>query len=450
MAQSTTITLESLASTIVEQTAHLSHHLGAEKIPKPTLAESGHVGYAGESLALRKARYELARAAKSLLLLAQGPEDTTLNLMWCALDVANMDVLVRFSFFTAVPVDTQQGIAAADLAAKVDLPVDLTERVIRFAIGNGLFAEPTPGMFTHSAASAALAHSPQLCAVGRMAAGPLTSIAVRMADALELQQAGRNKQSKSVLTGQSELGAEDPAFCLAFPGYKDPWDMAHNHKEFAEIGHTFMREQGSTSRMKIDHLLRARDWSDIGSQPRVVVDVGGSLGHASVALASILPNATFIVQDANQTALDQGRAEAAAEHPEYAARISFAVHDFFTPMPADIAGDVFLLQWILHDWSDVDAVRIIKSLVPGLKPGARVLIAEAVRHAPPAQLANTLDDKMVLFQDMTMLSAHKARERSVAEFVKIFQEADERFHHVATGGGVDGAYRSLLEFEFSG
>jgi 6-hydroxytryprostatin B O-methyltransferase len=271
-------------------------------------------------------------------------------------------------------------------------------------------------------------------------------MAVRIADALELEQAGRQGVSKTVFSGQSELGPEDPAFCLAFPGYSSPWEMAHENKEFAEVGHTFMREQGSTSRMKIDHLLKARDWSEFGEAR--IVDVGGSLGHASIALASALPNATFIVQDANTVALDQGRELVSQQFPHLIDRISFAQHDFFTPMPAMLDGDIFLFQWILHDWNDADALRIIKSLVPGLKPGARVFIAEAVRPAPPAAMANTLDEKLVLFQDMTMLAAHKARERSVAEFVRIFEEADARFHHVSTGGGKDGAYRSLLEFEF--
>ena len=441
-----TATLESLTASVVGNVAALAHHLGAEGIAKPTLDERSHAGYGGESTALRQARYDLARAAKSLLMLAQGPEDTVLALMWSAIDASNMDVLVRFKLFSAVPLDSTTGIAATDLAKKVDLPVDTTERIVRYAIGNGLFAEVAPGFFIHSAASAVLARSPELCAVGRMAAGPLTAMTVRTADALELQQAGRNGVSKTLLTGQSKLGPEDPAFCLAFPSYGNPWEMAHADAEFADIGHTFMREQGSTSRMKIDHLVKARDWSDASEAK--IVDVGGSLGHASIALAAALPKATFIVQDANEVALDQGRALVSGDYPDLKSRISFAQHDFFTPMPKDVDGDIFLFQWILHDWNDTDTVRILQNLVPGLKPGARVLIAEAVRPAPPARLANTLDEKMVLFQDMTMFAAHNSRERSVADFTRLFGEADPRFHHVATGGGVDGAYRSLLEFEF--
>ena len=439
-------TLESLKTTIVDKVTALSDHLSVEGFAQPTIEEGGHAGYEGESLALRQARHDLARAAKSLLLLAQGPEDTVLSLMWSAIDAANMDVLVRFNLFGAVPLDAPGGISSKDLAAAVDLPVDLTERVVRFAIGNGLFAEATPGNFVHSAASSLLARSQELRAVGRMAAGPLTHAVVRLADALELQRAGRQGVTATLLSGQSELGPMAPAFCLAFPGFNDPFHMGIENKAFAEVGHAFMRDQQSTSMMKIDHLLQGRDWSDCARSR--IVDVGGSLGHASIALASALPEATFIVQDVSIVGLDQGREIVAKQFPKLADRISFEQHDFFQPMPAETAGDVFLLQWILHDWSDSDAVRIIKGIVPGLKSGARVLIAEAVRPAPPAALASTLDEKLVLYQDMTMLASHNARERTVSEFVKLFGEADARFRHVGTGGGVDGAYRSLLEFEF--
>lgn len=297
-------TLESLVTTVVKAASTVNYQLGAESLPKPTFAEAGYSNYLGESLALRKARYELATAAKSLLLLSQGPEDTALSIMWSAIDTSNMDVLIRFKIFEAIPLEQPGGISATELATKIGLPLAVTVRIVRFAIANGIFSEAEPGIFIHSAVSASLARSRELCAVGRMAAGPLTSMAVRIADALELQQAARNGIAKTLISGQSQLGSEETAFSLAFDGYNSPWDMAHKHAEFAEIGHAFMRDQGSTSRMKIKHLLDARDWKSIGSDCPVIVDVGGSLDHASIALAQILPNATFIVQDANTQALD--------------------------------------------------------------------------------------------------------------------------------------------------
>ncbi|KAK8053728.1 hypothetical protein PG996_013029 [Apiospora saccharicola] len=310
-----TATLESFTAIVVEKVAALSDHLGAQSIPNPTLKEAGHVGYQGESLALRQARYDLARAAKSLQLLAQGPEDTALSLFRSAFDASNMEVLLRFRFFDAVPLDAttkEDGISTADLAAKVDLPLDVTERI---------------------------------------------------------------------------------------------------------------------------------------------VDVGGSLGHASIALASAMPRATFLVQDATAATVEEGRALVQQQFPELAPRIAHAQHDFFTPMPAEAVGaHVYLLQWILHDWTDADAdadaVRILRGLVPALtKPGARVLISEAVRPAPPARLAHTLDDRVVMEEDLIMLASHASKERSVDEFTSLFEEADARFRLVATGGGVDGAFRSVLEYE---
>ena len=47
-----------------------------------------------------------------------------------------------------------------------------------------------------------------------------------------------------------------------------------------------------------------------------------------------------------------------------------------------------------------------------------------------------------------MMAVHDARERTVADFVRLFQEADPRLTYVGTTGGVDGAFQSLVEFQF--
>jgi len=53
-------------------------------------------------------------------------------------------------------------------------------------------------------------------------------------------------------------------------------------------------------------------------------------------------------------------------------RIDFMAHDFFTEQP--VTSDVYLLRYILHNWLDEYAVKILQQPVPVLKPGARVLI----------------------------------------------------------------------------
>jgi len=47
-----------------------------------------------------------------------------------------------------------------------------------------------------------------------------------------------------------------------------------------------------------------------------------------------------------------------------------------------------------------------------------------------------------------MLAVHGARERSVEEFVALFEAANKGFRFVGVTGGKGGAFQSLLEMEY--
>lgn len=51
-------------------------------------------------------------------------------------------------------------------------------------------------------------------------------------------------------------------------------------------------------------------------------------------------------------------------------------------------------------------------------------------------------------EDEFMMAIHGARERSLTDFIRLFQRADARLKYVRTTGGKDGAFQSLLEFRF--
>lgn len=110
------------------------------------------------------------------------------------------------------------------------------------------------------------------------------------------------------------------------------------------------------------------------------------------SLAPLIPEATFIVQDNNVAALDMGRRDVEPD-ADLKARIRFEEHDFFTPQPAQ--ADAYIFRHILHDWSDADSIRILSSLLPALRPGAKVLISEGLLPQPPAVRLNTLASKMI-------------------------------------------------------
>jgi 6-hydroxytryprostatin B O-methyltransferase len=109
-----------------------------------------------------------------------------------------------------------------------------------------------------------------------------------------------------------------------------------------------------------------------------------------------MPSTAFIVQDSNLPALEMGRRAIASSNTDSSlqSRITFMEYDFFTPQTVREA-DIYIFRHILHDWNDADSVKILSALLPALKPGARVLISEAIIPAPPAKRLNTLASKMV-------------------------------------------------------
>lgn len=56
-------------------------------------------------------------------------------------------------------------------------------------------------------------------------------------------------------------------------------------------------------------------------------------------------------------------------------------HDFITPQPIHGA-DVYIFRWIFHNWSDKYCVRILKNLIPALKPGAKIVVNDTVLPQP--------------------------------------------------------------------
>lgn len=100
-----------------------------------------------------------------------------------------------------------------------------------------------------------------------------------------------------------------------------------------------------------------------------------SHGQFTVRIVRKFPNVKCIVQDLPDTVAT------AHKLPELGDRVTFMVHDFFKEQPVKGA-EVYLFRWILHDWSDKYAIKILQALVPALRIGSRVLIMEAILPDP--------------------------------------------------------------------
>ena len=124
-----------------------------------------------------------------------------------------------------------------------------------------------------------------------------------------------------------------------------------------------------------EQLINNYPWNELGTA--TVVDVGGSQGEISIAIAQSFPLLSCIVQDRPEVIADKE----ATVPMELRNRVTFMAHDFFTQQPVKNA-DVYLLRWILHDWPDKYAIQILKALVPALKPGGKVLVNEFLVPEP--------------------------------------------------------------------
>jgi len=143
-----------------------------------------------------------------------------------------------------------------------------------------------------------------------------------------------------------------------------------------------------------------------------VVDVGGAHGSYALALLETHPGLDAIVLDLPHAVPG---AQAAAAERGLADRLTAVAGDFFKAVPE---GDVLLLKFILHDWSDDDAERILLNCRDALRAGGRIVITEIV-----------IDDQatgMAPLMDIAMLATSGSRERTLAEFDDLLSRAGLR------------------------
>ena len=109
----------------------------------------------------------------------------------------------------------------------------------------------------------------------------------------------------------------------------------------------------------------------------MVVDVGGSTGYCSFAIAEVAPELKFVVQDPEKVV---GGAKERTKDRE-SGRVEFETHSFFEPQPVKDA-DVYLFRFICHDYSDKHAVEILGNLIRAMGPKSKLVLMDGIMPAP--------------------------------------------------------------------
>ena len=173
----------------------------------------------------------------------------------------------------------------------------------------------------------------------------------------------------------------------------------------------------SLSAVSLPPILHDFPWSRYANA--TVVDVGGGIGHVTAAVLSANPSFNGVVFDLEK-GIEGAKLFLPASYPEAYPRISLVKGSFFESVPS--GGDVYILKYILHDWSDDNAVKILQTVAQALKETQQssskrpsVLIIEHLYDFPPVH-------SHVAFMDMVMVGI-LGKERSQAEFEAIMQKA---------------------------
>lgn len=139
-----------------------------------------------------------------------------------------------------------------------------------------------------------------------------------------------------------------------------------------------------------------------------IVDIGGAAGSFLIALAERHDGFRGTVFDLPAV---RPVAEAFLARYAMAGRLDFHAGDFWEePLPA--GADAYCLGFILHDWDDKGAVRLLEKIAAAAAPGAMLLVGEYL-----------LDDDrtgplFVARQDLNMLVAARGRERTAPEYAR--------------------------------
>jgi hypothetical protein len=150
-----------------------------------------------------------------------------------------------------------------------------------------------------------------------------------------------------------------------------------------------------------------------------IVDVGGGVGALARRIASAHPRATV-------TLFDRPHVIAAAPAD---ARVERIAGDFLETVPR--GADAYVLKFVLHDWDDARAARILANCRAAMQPRGRVFVVEVI-------VPDDASPSIAKTHDINMLVLTGGRERRVGEYRALFSAAgldlaDVRFTRQGVG-----------------
>jgi hypothetical protein len=278
-----------------------------------------------------------------------------------------------------VPVEVLAGQAGAHAPS--------LRRLLRTLAGAGVFTEPEPGVFGLTPLGQTLT---------RTRPGSMRDLAIMW---METHYAPFGELVHTVRTGQPAAGhLYGQPFFAWLAG--QPEQAARFTSAMADL--TDGIKAAASPSLPLD-----------GAQ--TVVDVGGADGAMLAAVLTAHPGLQGVLFDLPRVVAEAPKALA---ERGVADRVECVGGDFFDSVPA--GADTYLVSFVLHDWPDDEARRILANIAAAGGPGARLMMVEFV--VPPGDTPHM--SKMI---DLTMLGMLAGQER-----------AEDQWHDLLSTAGFAG------------
>jgi hypothetical protein len=177
-----------------------------------------------------------------------------------------------------------------------------------------------------------------------------------------------------------------------------------NAWEFREAqvdeGRIFDEAMTALSRHVAEAIVAAYDFG----RYETIVDVGGGHGVLLAEILRIHPGCRGILYDRPEAVSGAGPV---LRQAGVADRCAVVPGDFFSVVPA--GGDLYLMKAVLHDWSDADALRLLRACRAAIDAEATLLLVEQVVGEPNRGVVEKTSD-------INMLVITGGRERTLPEF----------------------------------
>ena len=236
----------------------------------------------------------------------------------------------------------------------------------------------------------------RLAQAGRLLVDPESGLRERAILSAEEYIPAWVKLGESVMTGE-------PAFPAAFG--MNVWEHRKAHPELEESFNRAMADLQARARSSV---LDMYDFSSCG----LVVDVGGGSGALIADILQRYPDATGLVFDQPHVVV---RAQAVLAAAGVLDRCRVAGGSFLDSVPT--GGDVYILQYVLHDWSDADCATILRHCHKAMEPSSALVVVENIvpEGAPPSESLAMLD--------LHMMVVLGGRERTSSEYRSLLHSA---------------------------